>query len=82
MRPKTNGKGAKKARREAVGPSASAESTQPKVRQQQEMFLPVPLQTKCNRGNPSRRGYHAMLTDVFSPCLVKVVDKFFRYTDD
>ena len=41
MGPKTKGKGAKKARREAVGPSASAESTQPKVRQQQEVFLPA-----------------------------------------
>ena len=43
MGPKTKGKGAKKARREAVGPSASTECTQPKVRQQQEVFLPVPL---------------------------------------
>ena len=39
MGPKTKGKGAKKAQREAVGPSASAESTQPKVRQQQEVLL-------------------------------------------
>ena len=42
MGPKTKGKGTKKARREAVGPSASTESTQPKVakvRQQQEVFL-------------------------------------------
>ena len=31
--------GDKKARREVVGPSASAESTQPKVWQQQEVFL-------------------------------------------
>ena len=37
MGPQTKGKDAKKARREAVGPSASAESTQPKVRQQQEV---------------------------------------------
>ena len=32
MGPKTKGKGAQKARREAVDPSASAKSTQPKVR--------------------------------------------------
>ena len=39
MGPKTKGnKGAKKAQREAVSPSASAESTQPKVRQQQEVL--------------------------------------------
>ena len=41
MEHKTKGKGTKKARREAVGPPASAESTQPKVRQQQEVFLPA-----------------------------------------
>ena len=39
MGPKTKGKGTIKVRRGAVGPSASAESTQPKVRQQQEVFL-------------------------------------------
>ena len=41
MGTKTKVKVAKKARREAVGPPASAESTQPKVRQQQEVFLPA-----------------------------------------
>ena len=40
MGPKTKGKGTKKAWREAVGPSVSAESTQPKVWQQKEVFLP------------------------------------------
>ena len=41
MGPERKGKGAKKAWREAVDPSASAEGMQPKVRQQQEVFLPA-----------------------------------------
>ena len=41
MGPKRKGKSAKKARREAVDPSASAEDMQSKVRQQQEVFLPA-----------------------------------------
>ena len=39
------------------------------------LFLHCPSATKCNRSNSSRRGYHAMLNDVFSPCLVMLRSK-------
>ena len=46
------------------------------IRAMIRLFLRCPSATKCNRSNPSRKGYHAMLTNVFSPCLVRLKINF------
>ena len=69
MGPQTKGKDAKRR-----GGKRSAHQLQQKVRSPK-----YGNNRKCNRGNPSRRGYHAMLTDVFSPCLVRLKIHFQVY---
>ena len=91
MGTKTNGKGNKKARREAVDPPASAESTQPKVRQQQEVFLPATEVTDersteedmvsdedAQSRVSSSTGQPTKLSNTFCPADEEILVDFFR----
>ena len=91
MGPKTKGKGTKKAWREAVGPSVSAESTQPKVRQQQEVFLPETEVTDersteedmasdedAQSWSSSSTGQGTKLSNMFCPADEEILVDFFR----
>ena len=51
------------------------------IRAMIRFFLRCPSATKCNRSNPSRRGYLDVNWCVFT-VFSKVEDKFFRYTGD